>query len=837
MCRIQDFAMKHSGVLHHIFLWLSISALPAAELQAAPSGRAPCECDRFRAAAAAHVGQHRFREAEAAFQSALVAATREGHVKNVGRFLVNIGGTQLYQWKYSQAFESFQRARSYAREHGLVEFEAGAWLNLGSMYAVLGAGDAAEQALDAATRLMPASSVAMPVLRAQRLQLMVRRGKYDAALAEWAPAMQSAEAAPNWPVIQVLWESLARISIARSDFAMAEDALANQYRVIRLHRVPALPSFYQCVGHLRLAQGRKEEALEWLSRAERESAPGSSNLPWAPAQNKASALAATGRRSEALHEYQRAWNQARAWRQDVLPASAFDLGADVSIAELAATYASYLMSGRKGGWSGQSVVEAWAMVEQARAVGLRRQTLQREETLARISSDYPRLLAARRKAGSKDVGIPASEMDARLAELETRAGIVTAAQAGLGPGAPRDLLYKLQAHLKPGDVMFTLLPSEPASYIWAVTRQEAAVSRLPGKTQLAELARRFRQEILTKTPAPADAAYQLYATLFGGLPPAMLQQERWIISQDEILFDAPIAALRTGPAVRASYLVETHVLQSVPSALWLLQPAQTGTTQRLLAIGDAIHNGADPRYHPSLKTPAPLSFWVWPFRSPVGLAEGTLELPSLPGSRQEISSISSLWQKAGRPAEELSGAGATAQRVGDALRDAPAVIHFATHFVPAPESRPSFQLSMKAQRDTVPFALAATAPGDQFLTLSINPDGVREGISASVLASYHVPGSLVVLNGCSSGAGVAQQGAGLSGFTSSWLAAGARSVVASLWPVDDGRGELFEAFYHEVLKENSPARSLRNAQLAALRNGAWRSQPRYWAAYFTIGKD
>ncbi|MBI4890546.1 MAG: CHAT domain-containing protein [Acidobacteria bacterium] len=779
----------------------------------------------------------RFREAEATFQTALAAARSEGHVKNIGRFLVNLGGAQLYQWKYSQAFDSFQQARQYAHEHGLVEYEAGAWLNLGSLYAALGAGDASEQALEAATRIMPPSSVAMPVLRAQRVQMKVRRGDYQSALAEWDLAMQAAQAAMNWQVEQLLWEALGKIRTARREFSLAEEALANHYRIITLHHIPANRSFYQSMGRLRMAQGRPVEAVSWMAKAERDSARSAALLPWGLAQDRAMALANAGRQKEALEEYRRAWSIARNWRQDVLPASTFDLAADVSVAELASTYACYLMSSEKAGWAESRLVEAWAMVEQSRAVGLRRQTLQREETLARISPEYPQLLATRRNAGSGASEASAAELEARLAELETRAGIATTSQAGLGPIAPGELLRNLQAKLKTGDVVFTLLAGEPASYLWAVTSRQVAVTRLPGKGTLKRSVQLFLQDMRAGTKPPGDAAYRLYTTLFGGLPPAMLQAEHWIFSQDEILFEVPVAALQTAPPPHARYVVESHILQSVPSALWMLHPSQSNPSRSLLAIGDAIHNGADPRYQPSRRTTAPLSFWIWPFRSTPRLAENTVELPSLPGSRQEIRSISSIWQNGGRPAEMVSGRGATAERVGQAMQRTPAVIHFATHVIPAAESRHRFLLEIRAGKDAVPFALAATAPGDQFLTLSINQEGVREGISSSVLASYHVPGALVVLNGCSSGTGIAQKGAGLSGFTSSWLAAGARSVVASLWPVEDGRGEFFETFYRSLLRDNSPARALRNAQLAALHNGSWRSQPRYWATYFTIGKD
>ena len=86
-------------------------------------------------------------------------------------------------------------------------------------------------------------------------------------------------------------------------------------------------------------------------------------------------------------------------------------------------------------------------------------------------------------------------------------------------------------------------------------------------------------------------------------------------------------------------------------------------------------------------------------------------------------------------------------------------------------------------------------------------------------------------------------GEGIPGLSRAWLAAGARTVAASLWPTPDDTGQLFRAFYSN-LRESSgagvgvrTARALRQAQLNMLQSSSWRSQPRYWAAFFITGKE
>jgi CHAT domain-containing protein len=66
--------------------------------------------------------------------------------------------------------------------------------------------------------------------------------------------------------------------------------------------------------------------------------------------------------------------------------------------------------------------------------------------------------------------------------------------------------------------------------------------------------------------------------------------------------------------------------------------------------------------------------------------------------------------------------------------------------------------------------------------------------------------------------------------------AGAASVVASLWPVDEAAtAQLMEHFYRGLLREGRrPAQALRSAQLALAREPRWRS-PYFWAGFVLQG--
>jgi CHAT domain-containing protein len=205
--------------------------------------------------------------------------------------------------------------------------------------------------------------------------------------------------------------------------------------------------------------------------------------------------------------------------------------------------------------------------------------------------------------------------------------------------------------------------------------------------------------------------------------------------------------------------------------------------------------------------------------------DSALQLPRLAGSGQEIRSCAKAWDPGAQPVL-LEGLGATRAALSKALEAAPAVLHLATHVV--------------SRRH---------GPAEGMLALSLLPGGEPEFLSPTDIATWRVKVGLVVLSGCSSGLGEALPGTGLMGLTRAWLAAGADAVTASLWPAPDDTGELFLSFYRHLREGGTPGKrepgaryskaavALGHAQIDMLRSGTWRSQPKYWAGYFVLGKD
>ncbi len=101
------------------------------------------------------------------------------------------------------------------------------------------------------------------------------------------------------------------------------------------------------------------------------------------------------------------------------------------------------------------------------------------------------------------------------------------------------------------------------------------------------------------------------------------------------------------------------------------------------------------------------------------------------------------------------------------------------------------------------------------------------------LAELRLPGSTVVLTACSSGRGAAPAGDEWVGLARGFLQAGAKTIVASLWPVqDEATRVLMERFYERLAAGGSPEVALQGAMQALL--PAW-THPWQWAPFAVLG--
>lgn len=117
--------------------------------------------------------------------------------------------------------------------------------------------------------------------------------------------------------------------------------------------------------------------------------------------------------------------------------------------------------------------------------------------------------------------------------------------------------------------------------------------------------------------------------------------------------------------------------------------------------------------------------------------------------------------------------------------------------------------------------------------------GQEDGIlTAEEIATLDLAGvEWAVLSACDTGVGEVDLHEGVLGLRRAFLLAGARTVVTSLWSVQDEAARAWmEAFYRARLERGlDTAEAVRAASLALLHRGGRDADPSAWAAFIAVG--
>lgn len=177
--------------------------------------------------------------------------------------------------------------------------------------------------------------------------------------------------------------------------------------------------------------------------------------------------------------------------------------------------------------------------------------------------------------------------------------------------------------------------------------------------------------------------------------------------------------------------------------------------------------------------------------------------PDLRESRREIEELRRLYPKS----EVLDGLGAGRDTILASL-DEHWLFHYAGHAVIYPDN-----------------------PFQSYLPLA--PDGTEEITLSDLQGRSFEYLDLVVLSACSSVGATPVRGGGFLGLARPFLSGGVRSVVGTLWDVDDiASRAIIIKFHHHIGAGYSPVASLRLAQLESIREGGL---PSAWAAFEVLG--
>lgn len=203
----------------------------------------------------------------------------------------------------------------------------------------------------------------------------------------------------------------------------------------------------------------------------------------------------------------------------------------------------------------------------------------------------------------------------------------------------------------------------------------------------------------------------------------------------------------------------------------------------------------------------------------------------LPGTQKEINEISALFTD--KPAVFMES-NAAEQIIKDV--DNPRILHIATHGYFLEDDVLADGNKTHYVANPLLKAGLILAGAENFLTtgIPVNDDGDDGILTAYEAMNLKLDNTdLVVLSACETGLGQVKNGEGVYGLQRAFKLAGARSMVMSLWNVDDdATQELMSIFYKEMLGGKEQHEAFRTAQQKLKEKYA---KPFYWGAFIMVG--
>jgi CHAT domain-containing protein len=402
-----------------------------------------------------------------------------------------------------------------------------------------------------------------------------------------------------------------------------------------------------------------------------------------------------------------------------------------------------------------------------------------------------------------------------------------------------ETMKQVRAEMEDDTILLEYALGDEKSYVWVVSRDQFTSYELPGQEQIRKLVEAFRRTLPPPQWTEGESAveYQMRARrteeefraysrqlsrlLLGNIRAG--GSKRIVVVPDQALQYIPFAALSLpGPATNNAPLVSRHEVVLLPSASVLASLRKAAgkrapPTATAAIFADPVFESDDPRisaFHVRNKNSA--------HKRPLALTRAINDvgaasyIPRLPASRGEAIAIAAILRS----------------------RD-PQGVHIALDF---DASRESVLAGGLSRFRLVHFAthglVDARNPESSGLILSLIDRTGRKGDGYLRLGDIYklkLSADLVVLSSCDSALGKALESEGIIGLPRGFLYAGAKSVIATLWKVnDEATAKLMTRLYARIQRGERPSSALRCAQVEMAHDEQW-SNPYYWAAFSLQG--
>ncbi len=435
--------------------------------------------------------------------------------------------------------------------------------------------------------------------------------------------------------------------------------------------------------------------------------------------------------------------------------------------------------------------------------GLEREIRRRQQELVGHirQGSAARSVSAARTADFVNRMLSVPDLETELVEVRTR--LRSASEPPLD-------LSTVQRWLRPGELLLDYVLAAGQLHLWIVERDRATHRRVDVDNELlsADVAAalptggaRIARDLVAAGPAgaadPGRARERLSSTLLGAVPAEFWHRaDSILVVPDGPLHWLPFELLPV-PVKPPTVLVDVATVVYLPSASLGLRLREGWRPRRwthdYVGLGDpayAAGTGDDPHRVAASWSPEPLR-----------------------GSGEEVREIARLF---GRSGISWTGRDATEWRVREAIPQA-RYVSLATH-------------GLVVDADPRLSGLAWAPPTAAELALDPYLDDLMQVREIEQLA---LSAELVVCSACRTGAGILRGAEGVIGMARAFLAAGARQVLVSLWPVADEPTAHFMRSFFETIRAGQPvAKALRTARLQSRERG---DGAEVWAAFICVG--
>jgi len=379
--------------------------------------------------------------------------------------------------------------------------------------------------------------------------------------------------------------------------------------------------------------------------------------------------------------------------------------------------------------------------------------------------------------------------------------------------------------------------NDDKSYLWAVSKHGVQSYLLPPRNRIESEVESLREllgqrgimaqesiEDYQRRIAETERRYlqevRILSDLLFGQARSIILGKRLIFVSDGKLLSFPAGALPDPNSNNNEPVLSNHEVVYEPSASVLaflkhnVKKHEVQDDKDLIVFADPLFSAEDPRIVKNVR-PGPDEVSDGRVSRTYRYVESLDSLPRLIESKQEADAIVDVVGKA--RSRIYTDSSASVENALDRSISDYRIIHFATHGYLS-ESHPELSGIVLSQ----------------FGESGEKKNGL---LRLQDIYSMQLNSDLIVLSACSTGIGKEIRGEGLMSLNNAFLQAGSKSVLSSMWKVDDvATKELMQGFYEElVYRDRKPSEALRIAQMRLQKDPRF-SSPFYWAG-FTLQGD